>query len=272
MLSVRVGPESRPYNFQEADILAISSSGEMAFLLGDVGKGGILHPRAPLAGGAARRSCSRKSMRGRTGRRRGGVTRGHTQHRRRQDRLEYPVGKVIVESADKSRVAAFLTPRRQIAFHGGRGFEDLRSPSWTSPARRRRSSRKVERDCRRTLLEARRKGDLVHGRRLRPPSALYAVELNGRSRLITRVPGNLELDDISRDGHVLANHHTILEIVRGMAPGRKRSGISPGWTALLLGSLAGRQDARPDGERRRKWRNAGRLPAQDRRIARRAAG
>ncbi|HXM76369.1 MAG TPA: hypothetical protein VN971_06315 [Thermoanaerobaculia bacterium] len=51
------------------------------------------------------------------------------------------------------------------------------------------------------------------------PEALYAVSLSGRERLIARAPGNIELDDISADGRVLAAHHRLLVVVMGSRRG-----------------------------------------------------
>ncbi|HEY6051556.1 MAG TPA: hypothetical protein VIZ58_09930, partial [Thermoanaerobaculia bacterium] len=51
------------------------------------------------------------------------------------------------------------------------------------------------------------------------PEALYAVNLSGRERLITRGPGSLELDDISREGRVLAGHHRLRVVVMGRRRG-----------------------------------------------------
>jgi Tol biopolymer transport system component len=52
--------------------------------------------------------------------------------------------------------------------------------------------------------------------------ALWRVDLSGRLRLAIRVPGSLELDDISSDGRVLLTHHTALQSVRGLGPGQSR--------------------------------------------------
>src|SRR4029077_1925215 len=52
--------------------------------------------------------------------------------------------------------------------------------------------------------------------------ALYAVDLAGKLRLVMRVPGSLELEDISRDGRVLAAHHTIIRILAGLPPGEEK--------------------------------------------------
>ena len=53
-------------------------------------------------------------------------------------------------------------------------------------------------------------------------AALYGVNLSGKKRLIARVPGELELYDISREGRVLMAHHTDLLSVVGVAPGTSK--------------------------------------------------
>ena len=50
-------------------------------------------------------------------------------------------------------------------------------------------------------------------------AALYAVNRSGQHRLVTRVPGELELDDISRNGRVLVAHHSESATVMGMGSG-----------------------------------------------------
>src|SRR5204862_7190535 len=100
MDSMRVeSPESRPYDYQEADILAISSSAEMAVLLGNVGNGGTL-ARAPLAGGAAREVLAGVQYAGADWTPDGKALAVIHNVGPRQDRLEYPIGKPIVDSAD----------------------------------------------------------------------------------------------------------------------------------------------------------------------------
>jgi dipeptidyl aminopeptidase/acylaminoacyl peptidase len=68
------------------------------------------------------------------------------------------------------------------------------------------------------------------------------VDLAGKLRLVTRVPGDLELDDISRDGRVLVAHHAILEILMGRAAGdAKERDLS--WL-----DASGPADLTPDGK------------------------
>jgi Tol biopolymer transport system component len=49
------------------------------------------------------------------------------------------------------------------------------------------------------------------------PTGLYAADLAGRVRLVARMPGELELDDISSDGRVLLAYHTLINSMRGVS-------------------------------------------------------
>ena len=51
------------------------------------------------------------------------------------------------------------------------------------------------------------------------PSGLHAADLDGKIRLVAQMPGELELDDISRDGRVLLAHHTLISSMRAWAAG-----------------------------------------------------
>jgi Tol biopolymer transport system component len=72
------------------------------------------------------------------------------------------------------------------------------------------------------------------------------VDLSGKQRLVTQGPGELELDDISRDGRALMAHHTLQQSIWGLGPGQSKelelswldrsfaSDLSPDGTTLLL--------------------------------------
>ncbi|HEY6146436.1 MAG TPA: protein kinase, partial [Thermoanaerobaculia bacterium] len=97
-------PESRPFDFPTADILAISPSGEMAILFGTQALGVLA--RAPLSGGAARQVIDGVPYASADWAPDGKdlviahAVAGHL-------RLEYPIGKPILESATQS----FSSPR-----------------------------------------------------------------------------------------------------------------------------------------------------------------
>ena len=75
---------------------------------------------------------------------------------------------------------------------------------------------------------------------------LWAVDLAGRLRLVTRVPGDLELDDIAPDGRLLMSHIAMLWSLRGLGSGQTKerdlswlvepyaSDLSSDGTTLLL--------------------------------------
>jgi Tol biopolymer transport system component len=214
-------PESRLFDFPNADIFAISSSGEMAMLFDETFEGGVgVLARAPLAGGAAREVAEGIPYAGADWapdgkdlvitRRVGDI-----------NRLEYPIGKAILESKEDDFYSPRFSPRGdQIAFYqgiskslavvdlSGKRKKTLSSgwgnssgvPCWTP-------------DGREIWITVGPVGQ---------PHALYAVDLAGKRRLVMRVPGELELDDISRDGRVLATHHTMVWLVEGLASGETK--------------------------------------------------
>jgi len=213
------GPESRRLDLPDADILSISSTGDMAILLG---RNPLFYPgqslgtlaRASLAGGAARELLEHVQgadwspdgnelavIRDVEGRR----------------RLEYPIGKVLCE--DASMFAPRVSPDgNQVAFlSNGVSVVD-------------RSGR------RRTLTGQWRfggslawspKGDEV----LFPasngglPLSLYAVTPEGRQRLLANFSEFALLHDISRDGRLLMSLGTTLTELVGLAPDAKKERI-----------------------------------------------
>jgi dipeptidyl aminopeptidase/acylaminoacyl peptidase len=215
-------PESRPFDFPLADILAISPAGEMAIAIGDRDpQGRATLALAPLSGGAAREvvvGVPYASADWAADGKRLAVIRVVEG----KSRLEFPIGTVILESAD-----GFSSPRisprgDRIAFFSqvgdvtsldvvdvsGKGRKTL-SKGWTNvsgvPCWSADGS-----EIWMTAIEAGQLG------------ALYAVDLTGKRRMVTRVPGSLELDDMSRDGRVLVAHHTSLRILAGLVPGNEK--------------------------------------------------
>jgi Tol biopolymer transport system component len=135
-----------------------------------------------------------------------------------QTRLEYPLGKVLYEGRDMTaprfapdgdRIAFFQKGKSGSVMVIGRlgdGAKEIASgfdlpggaPCWRPDGK-----------------EVWFTGSLERGR----PSGLYAADLDGKVRLVAQMPGELELDDIARDGRALLAHHTIISSMRAMAPG-----------------------------------------------------
>jgi Tol biopolymer transport system component len=222
MYSTRAeSPESRPFDFPDAEILAISSSGDMAFLLKSDAFGRGVLARAPLSGGAAREVLVGVPYAGADWAP-DGKQLAVVRMVEGKSRLEFPIGKVIVEVADGLESPRFSPRGDLIAFfsqEGGstalavvdvlgkgkktlsKGWKDVVGvPCWKP-------------DGSEIWMTAASAGQT---------NALYAIDLKGKPRLVTRVPGTLELDDISSDGRVLLAHHTIAQIVAGLASGQEK--------------------------------------------------
>jgi eukaryotic-like serine/threonine-protein kinase len=236
LYETRIGsPESRPFDAGFGDILAISSSGEMALLqsspvLGEAlqvadGVHGIL-ARVPITGGTPRQLLENVPYGGAdwdpsgkdlvVAHSVGSVT-----------RLEYPVGHVIY---DKFVLSPRFSPRgdfisffeRIEAVDEGEGQDHdawavsivdpsgknhrVLSSGWASPYGGAPAWRP---DGREVWFSAAKRDGL--------PAAIYGVTLAGKVRQLLRLPGYLELYDVSRDGRVLAAHHTFINMIRGRA-------------------------------------------------------
>jgi Tol biopolymer transport system component len=211
-------PESRRFDYPDADILSVSREGEMALLFGE-GKRLSTLSRVALAGGAPRPLLEGVSYAGADWAPNGrdlAVIRSVNG----KDRLEAPIGNVLLESEIGLQSPRFSPAGDRIALFEG---PDTRiSLSLVETASRRHrvlsegwvSAKGVP--CwapggKEIWLTASKSGS--------DPEALYAVSLSGSVRLIARAPGNLELDDISADGRVLAAQHKLLVVLMGRKRG-----------------------------------------------------
>jgi Tol biopolymer transport system component len=206
-------PESRPFDFgdEKADILAISPSGEMAILISPQ-----ILARVPVAGG-----IPRKVLEGVAYASADWAPNGKdmvvTHRVDGKIRLEFPIGKPIRDgpifgprfSPAGDRIAVVEENHLAVIDFSGNAksilplsgnAEIAGVPCWRP-------------DGREIWFTATEPGKTP---------ALYAVNLAGKRRLVTRVPGQLELDDISRDGRVLAAHHTVVRVVMGVVAEQER--------------------------------------------------
>ncbi len=214
-------PESRPLGLPSAEILSISSSGEMALLLearytlGWMRSGTLA--RAPLAGGVPRLALrdvqdADWSPDGQ------GLAVARTVAGRY--RLEYPTGKVLYETERWISSPRFSGDGKRIAFldhpsigddRGRVGITDLSgkvtflTEPYSSTSGLAWSPRGDE-----IWFSAGRTGNV---------RALYAVDLKGSQRMVDGAPADMSVTDVSPGGKVLVVRNTARRGIIGTAPG-----------------------------------------------------
>jgi hypothetical protein len=218
-------PETRPLGLSGAEILSISSSGQMALLIAPpfsalfrpphsdvnvnpVRLSGVL-AEAPLAGGAPRElldnvyfadwSPDGKSL---------AVGRGVPG----KDRIEFPVGRVIFE-------ANVIYPRIAVSRSGNRvAFRHFFNLYVTDPAGR-------VHDLRERVLEIAWRpetNEVWFNSVAGGTTELFAVVPGRRKRLVTTLPGDFVLHDISADGRVLLGRISEASEILADFPGERR--------------------------------------------------
>ncbi|MBI3664901.1 MAG: protein kinase [Acidobacteria bacterium] len=198
-------PESRSLGFPGTEILAISPSGEMAISSGRHPVGGFVYSgtlgRASLAGGASREVLEDVQQADWAP---NGSSLAVVRNVGGRNRIEFPVGKILYETAGwignprvspQGDLAAFIDHPVQGDDGGTVSVVDLNgkkrilSGGWVSTQG----------------LAWSPKGDEVWftATRVGAARALHAVSLAGKERLVARVAGIMTLLDISRDGRAL---------------------------------------------------------------------
>jgi len=211
-------PESKLFEFP-GDLLSISRSGELAILqnLRPVGRG--ILATVPMVGGAPRQVLEEVAYGGADWSP-DGKNLVVTHLAGEQWRLESPIGKALAFgelgfprfSADGSMISFWEPSDRtysvSVIDRFGKskkiltsGWTDITgTPCWAAQGRE-------------IWFTAGKPGE---------KPALWRVTLSGKLSLAIRVPGGLDLDDISSDGRVLLSHSTVRQSVRGLGPGQAR--------------------------------------------------
>ncbi len=225
LFSTRLGtPESRPVGLPDADILAISRSGEMAISLGRRyffahANTGML-ARVSMTGGAPREILEnvQEADWSPDGERLAVV---HQVEGR--NRLEFPVGKILYETSGWISSPRTSPNANLIAFadHPFR-WDDGGSVAVVDLAGNRHAltghSSTVEGvawspDGHEVWYMAAEGGEA---------RALFAVSLSGRKRVVFRMAGSLSLMDISRDGRVLVTNDNWRREIMALPPGESQ--------------------------------------------------
>jgi len=238
------GPESRSMGLANSTLLAVSPTGEIAVSLGvhtlqaTISAGTLA--RVPLEGGAPREILSQVENADWAP---DGATLLITRQAGGNDRLEFPPGKLIYEKAGAIGHPRFSPNGDRIAFfdHPGRGT-DNGSVAVVGLAGNKTVVSSGWADL--TGLAWSARGDEIWftGNRNSGSTALFAVTLAGSVREVTRIPGDLLLFDVGRDGRVLLGREDWRGGIYGLAPGESRE-RDLSWFDFSIAS-----DISPDGK------------------------
>ncbi len=217
-------PESHELEPSGADVLAVSATGEMALSLHSHPVAQFLYSgtlaRVPLVGGAPREVMDNVEFADWAP---DGSTLAIVRQEQGRHRLEFPSGKLLYEAdgwighlriSPKADTIAFID-HPQLGDDGGavavvdlagkkttlsKGWDSIQGIAW-SPG-----------NDEIWFTATRTGGD----------RSLYAVNLSGTVRLLARVPGELTLLDVDRDGNVLLTRGNDRAGMIGLAPGEAK--------------------------------------------------
>ncbi|HTO74948.1 MAG TPA: protein kinase [Thermoanaerobaculia bacterium] len=222
LFSVRTDSvESRPLGIEHADVMSVSSQGEVAIKLR---KGSFQHAdvsgtlaRVPLGGGAAREIAEDVLAAAWTP---GGddlaVIRLTPDGK---SRIEWPIGHSVYESFFVGAALVFSPSGDRLAFVEGSAGPD--KAIWTVDRQgRRQLVSQGDRNLSDRLAWSRRTGEILFiASRASEGPALRSVSLSGRERALWYAPPGFTLHDVAADGRVLLERYVVRRGVAWMAPG-----------------------------------------------------
>src|SRR5262245_22107001 len=214
-------PESRSLGLPPADVLAVSSSGELAVLLNARFTNGYQRTgtlaRVPLSGGVPREVLENVQDADWSP---GGSDLAVVREVEGRYRLEFPVGKVLYETPEWIDSVRFSRDGRRIAFADHPRTGDSRGRIVVVDLAGKKtvltevfasaSGLAWSPDGSEIWFTAGEKGNL---------QALHAVDLSGRHRLVGAVPASLTLFDIAPNGRILIVREAWRRGILGLAPG-----------------------------------------------------
>lgn len=221
IFSMRPGSrEYRALDLPQGRILAISSTGEMALLLGpDAGGASGTLARVPLSGGAPREILENVNDADWSP---DGANLAVSRVVAGRNVIEYPIGTVRYRSNGAAPLLRVSPKGDRIAFYEhDNDIGDYSIIVLTLDGQKRSLSRGWE-----ALggLAWSPKGDEIWfgGAKAGGDPALRAVSLDGKERLVVETPASMAVDDVARDGKVLFNVVDTRMGIAALAPGSKQ--------------------------------------------------
>ncbi len=237
------GTEPVPLQYPDADLLAISTKGELAISLARTFRNWLTNgtlAKAPLLGSSFRKVLDQVSWADWHPNGEGLLI---VRRVGNEDRLEYPIGTVLYRTSGFISYPRFSPAGDRIAFLDHPIYGDNRGNVLVLTL----DGTKTDLVHDWSGLEGLAwspKGDEIwfSGTEGNGSWAIYGVHKGDAPRAIWRTPGNLVLHDVDRQGRVLLANAAITSAVRGLARGeqRERDLSFEGWSALRAVSRDGK--------------------------------
>jgi eukaryotic-like serine/threonine-protein kinase len=212
------GRDSTRLEVGDADVVSVSSQGEIAMLMQrpfvPINNWAGTLARIPLAGGGAPREMTENVVAADWSP--DGKDLAIARKVGEKQRLEFPPGKILFETSGWIEALRFSPTGNRIAFLLRAGEASVETVDLAG------GHRVLSRGWKRgTGLawspDGREIWFSVNEREWRTP--IHAVTLNGKERLVLRLPNWIKLQDVSRDGRVLVSLLAMRSTMRGLSPG-----------------------------------------------------
>jgi serine/threonine protein kinase/Tol biopolymer transport system component len=215
-------PESHSLGLR-ADVLSISSSDEVAVLLNpryqhhSISRGTLA--RIPLVGGAPREILNDVEQAEWSP---DGANLAVVRWVEGRCRLEYPIGKVLYETAGFISYPRFSPKGDMIAFQDHQIQGDDRG--WVAVVDLAGNKRTLSQEwgAEEGLAWSPAGDEIWFGAGSGEDYSIHAVNLSGRERVVARAPGSMWFQDISRDGQILVTHVVVPNSLIALHPGESR--------------------------------------------------
>jgi Tol biopolymer transport system component/predicted Ser/Thr protein kinase len=219
IFSMRPGSrEARPLDLPAGRILSISSTGEMAIVLG-MGISGTL-ARVPISGGAPREILENVVDADWSP---DGASLAVSHIVAARNRIEFPIGTVLDESDGRPTQSLRVSPSGEmLAFFA---YDNSVGDFAVTLLDLHGKKRVVSRGWRSgTYLNWSPKGDEIWFGGAKPGGdpAVHAVSLSGKERVVVQAPAWMSIDDLTRDGRALTTVVDSRIGISGLAPAAKQ--------------------------------------------------
>ena len=238
IFSMRPGSrESRPLDLPGGKILSISSTGEMAILVG-VGNNGVSGTlaRVPISGGAPREILENVNDADWSP---DGSSLAVSRTVGGKNRIEYPIGTIRYENEGRPPLSVRISPKggRIAFFEYDNAVGDYAVTVLDQKGQKRILSRGWKAE---TNLNWSTNEDEIWfgGTKAGGETALRAVSLSGKERTVAEAPAWMAMDDITRDGNVLVTVVDSRMGISGLAPGTTQERDLSWFDASLISDIS----------------------------------